>query len=377
MKIVVAPDSFKDSLSSIEVCQHIYKGLYKQNSTMEIILVPVADGGEGTREILTRSLNGKNIEIEVHDPLMRPLRSYFGWLETEKTAIIETADSSGITLLDKWERNPLNTTTYGVGETITAALEYGASKILIGLGGSSTNDGGVGMASALGVKFITSNNKFVIAGGYLKEIVKIDITHLNQKLYETGITVLSDVVNPFIGENGASKMYASQKGASAEEVLILEENMQYLAYRIKKDIKKDISKINRAGAAGGLGGALSVFCNAKLTDGFTCISNILKLEGIIKKCDLVITGEGRIDNTTLNNKATMGVALLAKKHNKPVIAISGDKLGGEYKNFNKLFDEIVCLKEDTMTLEDTVKNAPFLLERASINISDVILKKYI
>lgn len=323
MKILIAPDSYKGSLSAYEVSKCIKKGILNANKDIEIIEMPVADGGEGTVEILVGNLGGKLIVKKVSGPLGKIVEATYGIIN-DTTAIIEMASAAGLTLIDEKDRNPLLTTTFGVGQLILDALDRGCREFIIGIGGSSTNDGGAGMASALGAKFLSLDNKEIkCSGGNLDEILNIDITNLDKRINESKFMVACDVDNTLCGENGAAFVYAKQKGASDKDIKKLDENLFYYAQIIRKDLNKNILNIKGSGAAGGLGGGMVAFLSAELKSGFDIISEKLNLEKYIKESDYIITGEGRIDKQSLNGKVPVGVGNLAKKHNKKVIAIVG------------------------------------------------------
>lgn len=330
MKILLAPDSFKGSLSSKEVCHAMENGI-KRVIDAEIISIPIADGGEGTVEALVYAVGGEIIKSDVTGPLGEKVEAFYGILK-DGTAVIEMAACAGLYLIPEEKRNPLKTTTYGVGELIKLALDRGCRKFIIGIGGSATNDGGVGMAQALGARFLDKDgNEIGFGGGELYKIEKIDISSIDKRIYESEFIVASDVDNPLCGEKGASYVYGPQKGATPEMIKILDENLRHLAYEAKKVIEKDYSEVPGAGAAGGLGFGLMAFLGAKLKRGIDIIIETTRLEEKIKEVDLVITGEGNTDFQTAFGKAPAGIAKLAKKYNKPVIILSGG-LGKDYKS---------------------------------------------
>ena len=334
MKIVAAIDSFKGSMTSLEVSEAFEKGVKKVYKDAEFLKIPLADGGEGTVEALISNLNGKMINIRVKDPLMREIDSFYGISGDGKTAIIEMAAASGLPLLSPDERNPLKATTFGTGELIKDALEKGCREFIIGIGGSATNDAGTGMLSALGCVFLDENgNELVPNGENLAKIRSFRDDKVIKEVSKAKFLIACDVDNPFYGPNGAACVYGKQKGATKEIIKILDNGMKNFSSVIKEIIKTDISNISGSGAAGGLGGAFMAFFNAELKPGIDIITEKIELENKINGSDYVITGEGRIDFQSAMGKTPSGVAKLAKKHGIPVIAIGGsvdDEIGNIY-----------------------------------------------
>lgn len=366
MNILIAPDSFKDCLSSREVAKNIETGIRRIMPGVNIKILPVADGGEGTVEALVDATGGKIIKVDVHDPLMRKIKSFFGILGDKKTAVIEMSAASGIELLREDERNPWITTTYGTGELIRHALDKECRKLVIGIGGSATTDGGIGMAQALGAKFLDSQGKQIgYGGGKLNELSEIVLTSLDNRIKASQILVACDVDNPLYGPEGAAFVYSSQKGADKKMVIKLDENLRHFADKIQEVLNIDIQNIKGSGAAGGLGAGLMVFLKAKLKPGFEIIKDIVKLEKEIAKADIVITGEGRIDYQTQFGKAPCGVAQVAVKYNKPVLAIAG-ALGERFEElYSKGFGYIVPVVDKPMDIEYALKNAGILIQNAA------------
>ncbi|MFZ5967484.1 MAG: glycerate kinase [Bacillota bacterium] len=326
MKIVIALDSFKGSLSSAEAAAAAEEGIEKafRNRRVEVIKVPLADGGEGTVEALTVATGGKILCTTVTGPLGNTVDAFYGILGDGKTAVIEMAAASGLYLISKEERNPLKTTTYGTGDLIKEALEQGCREFIIGIGGSATNDGGAGMLQALGVRLLDEHGKDIARGGAaLKQLNRIDISNLDPRIKETKITVACDVDNPLCGEKGASAVYGPQKGATEQMVKILDEALAHFAKVIRRDLGKDILHVPGAGAAGGLGGGLMAFLEAGLQPGIDLVIEKAQLKEKMKGADFVLTGEGKIDSQTVFGKAPIGVAKAAKECNIPVIGIAG------------------------------------------------------
>lgn len=362
MKILIAPDSFKDCLSAKEVSDCIKDAVLKVLPGAEVFCVPMADGGEGTVNTITDVLGGKLYKKEVNDPLLRPISAQFGIIDKDKTAIIEMAAASGIELLKGHERNPFITSTYGTGELIIEALNRGCKKIILGIGGSATNDAGVGALMALGVKFYGSegliSNKI---GADLIKIDKIDILEIDKRITSTEILIACDVKNLMTGEKGASYIYAPQKGANEIIVEKLDKNLLHFAMLIKNQFGIDVNQIPGSGAAGGLGGGLASLAGAKLSSGFEIIFEITQLEQHIRWADLIITGEGKIDSMTLYGKTPIGIAHVATGYNKPVIAIAGSLGYGYQELYEHGFSSIHSIIDSPMTLESAIKNAPELI----------------
>lgn len=372
MKILIAPDKFKGSLSAFEVADNIEKGILKVFPKAIVVKVPMADGGEGTVESLVDATGGKIIKTNVKDPLFRDIESFYGILGDGKTAVIEMAAASGLYLLKDYERNPMITTTYGTGQLIKDALDKGCRKFIIAIGGSATNDGGTGMATALGVKFYDKDGREIgLGGGELSKIYSIDTSNLDERLKECEFIVACDVANPLIGENGASRVYAPQKGATKEMVEVLDKNLEHYGKLLEKYFNKKIIDVPGSGAAGGLGAGLMAFLNAQLKSGIEIIIETLKLEEKIKEADIVISGEGKIDFQTAFGKTISGIAKLCKKHNKPLIVIAGT-----VEDIEKLYEigvsSVFSTMEKPMFLEDAIKNAPTLLEKSAERIFRLI-----
>ena len=323
-KYVVAPDSFKESMTAKEVCDAMEKGIKKADSAAEVIKVPMADGGEGTVDSLVDATNGQRVIVEVTGPLGNKISAYYGILGNGTTAVIEMAKASGLEIVEKKKRNPMITTTFGTGELIRDALDHNVKEIIIGLGGSSTNDGGSGMAQALGAKLLDQNNNQIsFGGGNLDKLDKIDISDLDSRLQDVKIILASDVTNPLIGKDGASRVFGPQKGATPEMVEKLENNLQHYAKIIKRDLNKDVASVSGAGAAGGLGAGLMAFTTCKMRQGVDIAIEVTKLEEKVKSADYVFTGEGGTDFQTKFGKTPYGVAKLGKKYHKPVISLAG------------------------------------------------------
>jgi len=324
MKVIVAIDSFKGSLSSLEAGEAAKKGILKAIPEADVVVRPLADGGEGTVEALTIGMNGKLITVNVTGPLGEKVDCVYGILEKSKTAIIEMSGAAGITLVPKADRNPLNTTTYGVGEVIKDAISKGCRHFIVGIGGSATNDGGIGMLQALGYGMLDKDGNQVPFGARgLKEIERITDDQVIPELKECTFRVACDVTNPLCGEFGCSAVFGPQKGADPTMIIQMDKWLgNYAKLTSEKYAKADV-KYPGTGAAGGLGFAFLSYTNAVLESGIKIILEEIKLEDYVKDADIVVTGEGRLDGQTVFGKAPIGVSKLAKKYSKPVIAFSG------------------------------------------------------
>lgn len=373
MKIVIAPDSFKESLTALEAAQAIEKGMKKVLSDADFIKVPMADGGEGTVQSLVDATGGKIISKTVTGPLGEPVEAFFGISGDEKTAVIEMAAASGLHLVPAEKRNPLITTTRGTGELIIAALDYGIEQIIIGIGGSATNDGGTGMAKALGIKLLDSDgNEIADGGGVLANIAAIDVSNIDPRLASVCIEVACDVDNPLTGPRGASSIFGPQKGATPEMVRLLDGNLHHYAEMIRRDVGKDIEQIAGAGAAGGLGAGLMAFLSAELKRGVDIVLEATALEAQLKNADFVITGEGKIDAQTVFGKTPIGVAKTAKKHSIPVIAIAGNVGSDSHVVHEHGIDAVFSIVPGIIPLSDAFENASVYVERLAENIASVI-----
>jgi glycerate kinase len=324
MKIVIAPDSFKESLSAMQVAEAIEQGFSEIFPQAEYIKLPMADGGEGTVESMVAATGGERVHVNVTGPLGQPVNGFFGWMGDGETAVIEMAAASGLHLVAHEQRNPLITTSFGTGELILAALNHGARKIILGIGGSATNDGGAGMMQALGAHFHDIDGKELHVGGAaLAQLASVDLSQLDARLAQTDILVACDVDNPLCGAKGASAVFGPQKGATPERVKQLDAALQHYGEKIELATGKSVLNVAGAGAAGGMGAALFGLLNARLQPGIEIVTEALKLADAVQGADLVITGEGRIDSQTIHGKTPVGVARVAKRYDIPVIAIAG------------------------------------------------------
>ncbi len=362
-------------MTSLEVATAIEKGILQVFPEAQCLKVPMADGGEGTVQSLVDATGGQIVHKTVVGPLGNPVNAHYGFLGDSATAVIEMAEASGLPLVPKDKRNPLLTTTYGTGELILAALDEGVKKIIIGIGGSSTNDGGAGMAQALGARLIDQQGQEIAAhagGGVLSTIDKIDTTTLDPRLENTEILVACDVDNPLCGERGASAVFGPQKGASPEMVNTLDANLAHYADIIKSQLGKDVKEIPGAGAAGGLGAGLVAFCNATMKSGVDIVIEATKLEQALEGAILAITGEGKVDFQTAFGKTPSGVAKAAKKTGIPVVAIGGALADDARGVFEHGIDGLESAAAKDMSLEDAILNSRTHLQYAGERVARML-----
>ncbi|WP_222889501.1 glycerate 2-kinase [Enterobacter sp. C2] len=370
MKIVIAPDSYKESLSATEVAQAIEKGFREIFPDAHYVSVPVADGGEGTVEAMIAATQGAEHTASVTGPLGERVDARWGMSGDGHTAFIEMAAASGLALVPPELRNPLITTSRGTGELILHALEHGARNIIIGIGGSATNDGGAGMVQALGAKLCDANGTEIgHGGGSLMSLNTIDISGLDPRLALCTIRVACDVNNPLTGEQGASRIFGPQKGATDAQIVELDNNLSHYADVIKKSLRVDVKEVPGAGAAGGMGAALMAFLGAELKSGIEIVTQALNLEEHIHDCTLVVTGEGRIDSQSIHGKVPVGVAKVAKKYHKPVIGIAGSLTHDVGVVHHYGIDAVFSVLTSIGTLEEAFRGAFDNIYRASRNIA--------
>ena len=361
-KILIAPQGFKESLPGIEIARAMEQGARAVWPDAEIVLVPVADGGDGTLQSLVDSSGGEVRTTQAIDPLGREIEVEWGALGDGTTAVIEMARSSGLALLGPQERDPLKTTTYGVGQVIKAALDAGFTHFIIGIGGSATNDGGAGMAQALGARLLDSDgNELPRGGAALARLDRINISGFDHRLSDAQIDVACDVNNPLCGPTGASAIFGPQKGASADDVATLDAALNRFGEIAKRDLGRDVGEIPGAGAAGGLGAGLMAFANARLRLGADIVLEAVGLDEKLEGADLVIVGEGQFDRSTVFNKSPVAVAQRARQRGIPVIGIAGS-LGEGYSEVHEQgIDAVFSLVNRPMTLEDAMANTARLV----------------
>lgn len=369
LTIVLAPDSFKESMTAKEACEAMERGIKKVNNNINCIHVPMADGGEGTMQSLVDATNGKVYSLKVVGPLGNEVEAQYGILGDGDVGILEMASASGIHLVSTEKRNPLLTTTYGTGQIIKACLDHGVKKLLIGLGGSATNDGGAGVIQALGGKLLDKQgNELSFGGGELGKLNSIDLENFDSRLKDIAIEVACDVNNPLCGEKGASNVFGPQKGATKEMIGILDNNLKHYADIIKRQLGKDVLNEPGAGAAGGLGAGLMAFLDGTLKKGIEMVIEYASLEEKVKDADMVWTGEGSIDFQTQYGKTPLGVATVAKKYNKPVIALAGRVGEGIDVLYEKGIDSIFGIMKGVTPIEEALANGQENIEKTAENI---------
>lgn len=375
MKIIIAPDSFKGSLTSSQVCAAIKKGIRKADENIDIVSIPMADGGEGTVDALMNSLGGSKIQVWVKDPLFRRIKAQYGILEDGKTAVIEMASASGLALLSLKERNPMNTTTYGTGELIKDALDRGCRNFIIGIGGSATNDGGIGMAAALGAKFYDrEKNTIELTGSGLLKLDSIDLSQLDPRVKECNFRIFCDVENPLYGIQGAAYVYGRQKGADDDMIERLDMGLRRLSEIIERDLGKSVASIPGAGAAGGLGAGLVAFLNAKLEKGIDLLMETIGFEEQIKDADLIITGEGKMDEQTKYGKTIFGIIKAARKQGIPVVGICGSIGDGVEELYIEGLNSVFSIVNRPMPLWQSIEQTSELLTSTAENVIRLFLK---
>ena len=370
-KIVIACDSFKGSCSAVDVTAYLERGLKRVRPELEVVKVPVADGGEGTVDALLFATGGERIAVQVSDPLGRPITANFGILP-DGTAALEMAAASGLTLLTRDERDPRIASTFGTGQLIRAALDRGCRRLILGIGGSATNDGGTGMASALGARFLDGDNNPLPPGGAaLARLNRIDVSELDPRLKECEIIVACDVTNPLCGPNGASAVYGPQKGAGPETVRELDQALARYAAVLARDLGCDVADVPGAGAAGGLGAGLLAFCGAQIRSGIDSVLDAVRFETLLDGADLVITGEGAVDRQTLFGKVPAGVATRARAAlpGIPVIAVAGTLGNGYEEAHNCGIDFMTSIATGPISLEECMSDAPRLLTETGCRLA--------
>ena len=373
MKLLVCPDSFKESLSAIEACDCIERGLKKANSRFKIERIPLADGGEGTVDALVLATKGRFLKCKVRDPLARKIWARYGILGDGRTAIIEMAAASGLALVPVKKRNPLLTTTYGTGEMIANALQRGCRKIIIGIGGSATVDGGAGMAQALGARFLDGKGKEIgFGGGEIEKVKKIDLKFMDRRIATAEFIIASDVRNPLLGPRGAARVYGPQKGATPNVVKRLEKGLSNLAKVIGKELSISVQNLPGSGAAGGLGAGLYAFLGAKMESGVELVMRIARLEDRIRKADLVITGEGQLDRQTLYGKTVAGVIKIARKYRIPVICIAGSIMPEARDLYRLGVKGLLSTTTMPISVQEAMRKSRSLLINASENLGHLL-----
>ena len=370
MKIVIAPDSYKESLSALEVATAIEQGFREIWPDADYVKIPVADGGEGTVEAMVAATQGHLVHVDVTGPLGNTIQAFYGLSGDERSAFIEMAAASGLEQVPAGLRDPLKTTSWGTGELIRHALDAGVEHIIIGIGGSATNDGGAGMVQALGAKLLdTQNNDIAHGGAGLESLARIDISQLDQRLTACRIEVACDVTNPLTGEEGASAVFGPQKGATPEMISRLDRALTHYAQLIARDLDVNVLDLAGGGAAGGMGAALYAFCGALLRCGIEIVTDALHLDACVADADLVVTGEGRIDSQTIHGKVPVGVAKVAKRYNKPVIGIAGSLTADVGVVHEHGLDAVFSVIYTICTLDEALKNASDNVRMTARNVA--------
>jgi glycerate kinase len=373
MKIVIAPDSYKESLSALEVATAIERGFREIFPSAEYIKIPVADGGEGTVEAMVAATNGRIVKVAVKGPLGEQAEGFYGISGDEQSAFIEMAAASGLEMVPPAKRDPLITTSWGTGELIRHALDAGVKHIIIGIGGSATNDGGAGMVQALGAKLLDEQDRQIAPGGAaLESLARIDLRDLDKRLAGCRIEVACDVTNPLTGEAGASAVFGPQKGATPEMIARLDKALAHYAEIIARDLDIDVLNLAGGGAAGGMGAALYAFCGAELRQGIEIVTDALALDKHVRGADLVITGEGRIDSQTVHGKVPVGVAKVAKRYNIPVIGIAGSLTADVGVVHDHGIDAVFSVLYTICTLEKALANAGENVRMTARNVAAVL-----
>ncbi|MCA1057311.1 glycerate kinase [Rossellomorea aquimaris] len=366
MKIIIAPDSFKGSMTSLEASKAIQRGIERAVTSPQLSVIPMADGGEGTVESIVSILGGEILERNVLDPLGRDISAVFGWIPETKTAVIETAAASGLPLLKDHELNPDESSTYGTGQQVQYALELGAERIILGLGGSATVDGGTGFLRALGVRFFDEAGLELAGGGnVLGAIHTIDSSGIEHRLRQMEWVVASDVTNPLLGEEGAIRVFGPQKGVTEAQLAVFEKRMEHFAQIVEKHTGKGRRASEGSGAAGGFGFALHSFFNPSFQSGFSLIAQLSGLHDEMKGASLVLTGEGKVDAQSLYGKVPVGVGRIAREHHIPVVAFTGKSEGSIEKLSSEGVSLVFPIVDSPMTLNEAMKNASTLLEKAA------------
>jgi glycerate kinase len=366
VNIVIAPDSFKGSLTALEAADAIEQGVRDVAPEAETVVVPLADGGEGTTEALVVATRGRMVKREVTGPLGEPVEAVFGVLGDDVTGVVECAQAAGLTLVPPDRRDIMRATTRGVGELMHAALEEGCTRLIVGLGGSATNDGGAGMAQALGAQLLTADGRDIGPGAAgLAELHRISISRLDPRLADVSVCAASDVTNPLCGPEGASAVYGPQKGARPEQVPVLEAALARFAEIVARDLGVEVKGEPGAGAAGGLGAGLLAFCGASIRSGANLVLETFGFDELLEAADLVLTGEGRIDNQTTFGKAIHAVALLAAKHEVPLVAFAGSVQEEPAKLARHGIGGVVPIVDGPMGEEEAMSRAGELLQSAA------------
>ncbi|MBT3318287.1 MAG: glycerate kinase [Clostridia bacterium] len=372
MKIIIAPDSFKGSLSSMQVIAGVKQSALSIFPSAQIVEVPIADGGDGTVEAIVHASDGRTITAQAHDPLGRVIDCIYG--DANGAAIIGMSECSGMALLSEQERNPLITSTHGTGDLIKEALDSGFTNIYLGIGGSATNDAGSGALQALGLRYLRANGSEIarMCGQELASVARVDDSELDPRLKTTNISIMCDVTNPLTGKNGATYIYGPQKGGTPKRLEQLEAGMKSFEFILNDYAKKDVTTLPGAGAAGGIGCGLVCFAGAVLTSGIDAVLELVKFDELIERADLIVTGEGQVDAQSASGKVVHGVANYAKAQDIPVVVIAGSIGSGAQAVYPLGVNTLIALPESPTTLQDCIQNASALLAKAADRVFSLL-----
>ena len=373
MHIIIAPNAFKGSLTSGQAAQCIASGLKKSNLSCTVKHIPIADGGDGTAHLISKKLSAKTFKVNVHDPLGKKITASYGWDQKTKTAIIEMADASGIRLLKKKALNPLKSNTRGTGELIKSALDKGAERMIIGLGGSATVDGATGLLNELGVRFLGKAGKKIteLPKGLL-DLNRIDLSGIDSRLKDCKIILLCDVTNKLLGKTGTAAVFGPQKGANKKEIVLLEKCLCQFHKIVKKDLSIDMDSFKHGGTAGGVAAGMAAFMNAKLVSGISYYLDIVSFDNGLRNADLVITAEGALDRQTLDGKGPYGVAEKATAHKIPVIVLAGQVPQKMVKELHEYFNAIFPIGHAPSSVEEAINNTAADLERTAYEVGNLL-----
>jgi glycerate kinase len=370
MNIVIAPDSFKESLTALQVASEIEAGFREIFPDATYRKLPMADGGEGTVQAMVDATQGRRVDCGVTGPLGERVAAFYGLTGGDAVAVIEMAAASGLELLAPPQRNPLKTTSFGTGELIRHAVDAGVRRFVLGVGGSATNDGGAGMAQALGARLLDARGDQIgPGGGELARLERIDVSSLDPRIHDCVFDVACDVSNPLVGPQGASAVFGPQKGADPEMVDRLDANLRHYAQAIQRDLGRDVADVPGAGAGGGIAAAMMVFLNGRLRPGAEIVTEAIGLEEAVRDADLVVTGEGRIDGQTIRGKTPVGVARVARQHGKPVIGIGGCLARDAHAVHGHGIDAVFSAVRCPCTVEEALREAAFNVRSAARNIA--------
>ncbi len=374
MKILIAPNAFKNSLNATDVALAIEKGLKDSGLNASLESCPIADGGDGTGDLIIRNRGGKTIEVVVKNPLGKAIKSSFGLIDEGKTAVIEMANASGIRLLNVEERNPLMTSSFGTGELIKAALGHGVENIILGMGGSATVDGGVGILSALGIQFLSEDGTLLTnLPQDLDRLHDINLDHLDSRIFDCEFTILCDVDNKLLGPDGAAHIFGPQKGANPAQVMALESSLKHFSNIVYAKTGIDMAALKHSGTAGGAAAGLHIFLNAKLVNGIDYFLKLVNFQSSLSGSNFLITGEGCLDSQTLQGKGPIGVAKLAMQHQVPVIALAGSVCLDDVLQLRTYFNMILSITNKPMTLKEALALTEENLSRTATELGYLII----